>query len=201
MQLSFFKTTLMMSAITVMTVSCDRDDEIHVRNPAYHIHQSEKLSIPSAVDLPANAPKGNSRVATYFAVGVQKYKAQQKPGTDPGVYEWAFVAPKADLYDKTNHKVGTHSAGPVWQLDNGGGTIYAHAFAPPRSAPAASAYSIDWLLLKTKDGTVPTGAFSNVAYIQRIATQGGKAPSFAPQSATDTIDVQYTAIYRFSKIN
>jgi hypothetical protein len=50
-----------------------------------------------------------------------------------------------------------------------------------------------------KTGTVPTGIFSHVAYIQRIATKGGKAPATLPSAASDTVDVKYTAIYRFTK--
>jgi hypothetical protein len=64
------------------------------------------------VDVPENLPYGNTRVATYYAVGVQKYKAREKAGSYPLAYEWVFVAPQADLYDATNAKVGTHGAGP-----------------------------------------------------------------------------------------
>jgi hypothetical protein len=52
-----------------------------------------------------------------------------------------------------------------------------------------------------KIGKAPTGIFADVSYIQRIATKGGKAPATAPVSASDTIDVHYTAVYRFTKKN
>jgi hypothetical protein len=52
-----------------------------------------------------------------------------------------------------------------------------------------------------KIGKTPTGKFSDVDYIQRIATNGGKAPAQLPLSAGETVDVPYTAVYRFSKIN
>ena len=165
---------------------------------AAHIAASENLTIPAAVALPEN-PNGNSRVATYYAVGVQKYKAREKAGS-PGVYEWAFVAPQADLYIASNDKVGVHGAGPFWSvspLDS----IFAQQFSPARTAPSEDPGSIDWLLLKTKDGTTPTGLFANVDYIQRIATKGGKAPLTPPTSANETIDVKYKAVYRFSEKN
>ena len=69
------------------------------------------------------------------------------------------------------------------------------------SEMVACANSIPWLQLMPKAGKVPTGAFSNVNYIQRIATTGGKAPATAPASATETVDVPYTAVYRFAKKN
>ena len=167
--------------------------------PSYHIQASEKLEIPAAIDLPANLPNGNTRVATFYAEGVQKYKAVQT-GSEPATYAWAFVAPQADLYDVTNKKVGTHSAGPNWQLSPAD-SIFAQAYTPPKSAPSPEAGTIDWLLLMTKTGTTPTGIFSGVDYIQRIATNGGKAPATPPVSATQTVEVPYTAIYRFTKIN
>ena len=165
---------------------------------AAHIKASEKLAIPATVDLPANLPRGNMRVATYYAEGVQKYKAVQK-GTDPTTFEWAFVAPDAKLYDITNAEKGTHGAGPFWALSPAD-SIFGQQFSPVRTAPAPDIESIDWLLLKPKAGTTPTGLFTGVAYIQRIATKGGKAPLTPPQKITDTVDVKYKAVYRFSKI-
>ena len=73
-------------------------------NTAYaHIAASEKLIIPAAVEVPSNLPGGNTRVATFYAVGVQKYKAREKAGSNPLAYEWMFVAPQADLYDTNIH--------------------------------------------------------------------------------------------------
>jgi hypothetical protein len=182
-------------------ISCDRDDSIDRDSPSWHIAQSEKLTIPAEVDLPANLPNGNTRAVTHYAVGVQKYKAQAKANTQPVVYEWVFVAPRAHLYDQSNALVGSHSAGPTWQLFGVTDSIYAQHFMPVRSAPGPQAGSIDWLLLMPKTGKTPTGIFANVSYIQRIATTGGKAPATAPTAPTDTVDVPYTAVYRFSKKN
>lgn len=183
-------------------VACRRDSDIDIdiESPAYHIRESEKLTIPSQIELPDNAG-GNNRVATYFAEGVQKYKAQVKAGSQPVSYEWVFVAPQADLYDISNKKIGTHSAGPTWQLSGSNDTIYAQQFTPAKAAPSSEPSTIDWLLLMTKVGKVPTGSFQSVAYIQRIATHGGKAPATPPVSLQDTVNVHYTAIYRFSKKN
>ena len=174
--------------------------EANGNSAAANIAVSESLEIPAAVAVPENLPNGNTRVATYYAVGVQKYKARVKTGSDPIAYEWVFVAPQADLYGNTNAKVGTHGAGPFWEvspLDS----IFAQHFTPSRIAASPDAESIDWLLLMPKTGTTPTGIFTDVDYIQRIATKGGKAPLTPPTSLNETVDVKYKTIYRFTKKN
>ena len=174
--------------------------EANGNSPVAHIIATENLTIPAIVSVPENLPNGNTRVATYYAVGVQKYKARIKAGSDPVSYEWVFVAPQADLYDITNAKVGTHGAGPFWStspLDS----IFGQQFSPARIAPSPDPESIDWLLLMPKIGTTPTGIFADVDYIQRIATKGGKAPLTPPSDINETIDVKYKAVYRFTKIN
>lgn len=214
---SFSKSFCLTALLTVSFTACKRETitnncyectnntfpgnspEANGNSAAAHIAASEKLAIPAAVALPDNLPAGNSRVATYYAVGVQKYKAREKAGS-PGVYEWVFVAPQANLYNSNNKKAGTHGAGPFWSvspLDS----IFAQQFTPARTAPSEDADSIDWLLLKTKDGTTPTGIFEDVDYIQRIATKGGKAPLTPPATANQTVDVKYKTVYRFSKKN
>ena len=184
----------------LQTASVGSSLETNGNSPAAHIIASENLIIPAIVSVPENLPNGNTRVVTYYAVGVQKYKARIKAGSDPVAYEWVFVAPQADLYDITNAKVGTHGAGPFWStspLDS----IFGQQFSPARTAPSPDPESIDWLLLMPKIGTTPTGIFADVDYIQRIATKGGKAPLNAPASLTETVDVKYKAVYRFTKIN
>ena len=194
------KSVLAIFILSTLATSCKRDVDMEINSPAWHIHQSEKWIMPAAVELPANLPGGNTRVATLFAEGVQKYKAQAKAGS-PELYEWVFVAPQADLYDASNKKVGTHSAGPTWQLFGSADSIHAQQFSPAKAAASPDAVSIDWLQLMPKSGKTPTGAFANVSYIQRIVTQGGKAPARLPVSASETIDVKYTAVYRFTKKN
>jgi hypothetical protein len=194
-----YKMFLIAVAVLFFVAACRRNKEENTLLPSYLIQQSEKLTIPAVIDLPTNTPNGNARVATYYAEGVQKYKAQLKAGSSTE-YEWVFVAPQADLYDAGNHKVGTHGAGPFWQL-SAADSIFAQAYNPAKTAPSADANGVDWLLLMPKTGKVPTGVFNSVNYIQRIDTKGGKAPTAAPHSAGQTADVKYTAIYRFSKKN
>ena len=211
--------SVLLATTLAMFVACKRDAAVHdlreVQNSAAsnnssleangnsaaaHIAASEKLTIPAPVSVPENLPNGNTRVATYYAVGVQKYKARIRAGSDPVVYEWVFVAPDANLYDNTNGRIGHHGAGPFWTISPAD-SIFAQHFTPARTAPGEDPGSIDWLLLMPKTGTTPTGIFADVDYIQRIATKGGKAPLVAPTSLSQTAEVKYKAVYRFTKIN
>ena len=194
------KTLLVMATMSLLLFSCSKEYK-NERPPAYYITQSEQLEIPANVSLPVNHTGGYQRVATYYASGVQKYKAQIKAGSFPESYEWVFVAPRADLFDITNRFVGTHGAGPFWELTGGADSIFAQHFAPPKTSPSPIPGSIDWLLLMPKVGKTPTGIFTDVDYIQRIATEGGKAPVTPPVSLSETAEVPYTAVYRFSKAN
>ncbi len=213
------KSFVMATSISFVLVACKRDAVLNNSNveqsgvaasnpaletsgnsPAAHIAASENLTIPAAVSVPDNLPNGNARVATYYAVGVQKYKARVKSGSDPVAYEWVFVAPQADLYDNTNSKVGNHGAGPFWTISPAD-SIFAQQFVPARTAPSPDPGSIAWLLLMPKTGTTPTGIFAEVDYIQRIATKGGKAPLTPPTNINETADVKYKTVYRFTKIN
>jgi Protein of unknown function (DUF3455) len=195
-----YKQIILIPALSLTIIAACSKQKITDNQPAHHISESEKLIIPATIDLPVNTPGGNTRVATFYAEGVQKYKAQVNAGTNPITYRWALVAPLANLYDANNTKVGTHSGGPTWQLSITD-SIFGQQYNPPKSAPSPDPASVDWLLLMPKTGKAPTGFFANVSYIQRIATKGGKAPAVSPVSAADTIDVHYTAVYRFTKQN
>jgi len=195
--LSKFSSPLWIVAFILSTmISCTQDDETDPDSPGFHISESEKLVVPVEVGLPNSE---NTRVATFYATGVQIYNARQKPDSDPAEYEWVFVSPSATLFNDKNEQVGTHFAGPSWQLESGD-RINGQQFTPARVKNMASS-SIDWLLLMPKVGSTPTGIFEDVIYIQRIATTGGKAPATPPTSASETIGVDYTAVYRFTKGN
>ena len=192
-----FASAWWVAAFILLTIlSCHETDEIDPNSPGYHIAESENLVVPVEVDLPNS---GNTRIATYYAEGVQIYNARLKAGSDPAAYEWVFASPSAILFNENNEQVGTHFAGPSWQLASGD-RINGQHFTPAKTKSMAS-NSIDWLLLMPKDGSTPTGIFQDVSYIQRIATTGGKAPATPPASASETIGVEYTAVYRFSKGN
>lgn len=135
---------------------------------------------------------GESLALVVPAKGVQIYECRN--GKAPGAYEWAFVAPDAELYDAGGRVIGRHGAGPYWQALDGSrvtGTVKAKLDAPDAGAVA-------WLLLGTRS-TGPAGAFSGVTSIQRVNTVGGVAPSTpcTKDTAGTRARVQYAADYRF----
>jgi hypothetical protein len=96
-----------------------------------------------------------------------------------GGFAWAFVGPEADLLDCNSMLIGHHfasdagAAAPEWQtLD--GTYVVGHkrmAFTPDAGPPA-----VPWLLLQaTAHGG--SGTLSQAAYVQRLFTDGGVAPS------------------------
>ena len=139
-------------------------------------------------------PGANESLAMIaHAKGVQIYECRAKKD-QAGDYEWAFVAPEADLFDAGGNKIGRHYAGPHWESTDGSKLL--GALKERAEAPAADA--IPWLLLTTKsDG--PEGSFSKVTSIQRVSTVGGVAPKAGCSQAADgtTARINHTADYYF----
>src|SRR4029077_19059516 len=116
------------------------------------------------------------------AKGVQIYECRARKD-QVGEYEWAFVAPEADLFDARGNRIGRHYAGPHWESTDGSKIL--GAVKERADAPAADA--IPWLLLATKS-VGPAGAFSKVTSIQRVNTAGGAAPrAGCSQAAAGTL--------------
>ena len=154
------------------------------------------LQDPAATaDVPAKLqPRGNASLAMIAAAkGAQIYECRAAKD-QPGSYEWAFVAPEAELFDASGRKIGRHYAGPHWESADGSriaGTVKEHIDAPRPDA-------IPWLLLATRS-VGPQGAFSKVTAVQRVNTVGGMAPGTGcSRSAVGTVvRVPYTADYYF----
>jgi hypothetical protein len=148
-------------------------------------------SAPS-VDVPEKLQPGSSETLAMIvpAKGVQIYEC--RAGKE-GAYDWAFVAPEAELFDASGKKIGKHYAGPHWESADGSKIV--GATKERADAPAANA--IPWLLLSAKsDG--PDGAFASVTSVQRVHTAGGVAPKGCLQAeAGMRLRVGYTADYYF----
>lgn len=149
----------------------------------------------SVVDVPAKLrPSANESLALIApAKGVQIYECRAK-GDQAGQYEWAFVAPEADLFDARGAKIGKHYAGPNWESTDGSkivGTVKERADAPRSDA-------IPWLLLTSRSAG-SSGAFSKITSVQRVNTVGGVAPKQGcSQRNVGAIGrVNYTADYYF----
>lgn len=137
-----------------------------------------------------SAPKGTKMVLETMADGVQTYMCASENQT----FAWVFKQPEAALFDPQGRQIGTHFAGPTWQLDDGGtvaGEITARAEAPDHT-------SIPWLLLRATSHE-GQGLLSAVTFIRRSETKGGAAP----RSLCDASHVgeyarmRYSAIYQF----
>jgi hypothetical protein len=138
-------------------------------------------------------PPGASLAMVVPARGVQIYECRAKKDA-AGAYEWAFVAPEAELFDMRGNLIGRHFAGPTWQAIDGSkvtGKVASRVDAP-------DARSIPWLLLTTTNAG-PAGSFSGVTGIQRVNTVGGIAPAkpCTGEMLGQQAGVHYTADYRF----
>jgi Protein of unknown function (DUF3455) len=147
------------------------------------------VNVPDKLKPPAN----ESLAMIVPAKGVQIYECRAKKD-QPGAYEWTFVAPEADLFDRSGKKIGRHYAGPHWESTDGSkvaGTVKEHADAPQADA-------IPWLLLVTKS-VGPQGSLSRITSIQRVNTVGGVAPKSDCSQSTvgTTARIPYTADYYF----
>lgn len=153
---------------------------------------------PASIPQPAvpdnlKVPDGQLVLLKALGKGVQIYRCQANPD-NPSKFEWAFEAPEADLLNNRGKRIGKHYAGPTWEASDGSkvvGEVLQRADAPsPKAVP--------WLLLKAKSNE-GNGIFKNVTYIQRVNTEGGKAPAEGcdPQHSDAKVRVDYKANYYF----
>ena len=132
------------------------------------------VNVPDKLKPPAN----ESLAMIVAAKGVQIYQCQAKKD-QAGSYEWAVVAPEADLFDSSGRKIGTHYAGPHWESTDGSkvaGTVKERTDVPQADA-------IPWLLLITRS-VGSQGTFSKTTSIQRVNTVGGVEPKTGCSQST-----------------
>jgi hypothetical protein len=106
---------------------------------------------------------------------------------------WVLVGPDAKLFDDSGKQIGTHFAGPAWEWADGSrvtGRAVANATPDPGSIP--------WLLVTATDHQ-GDGVMKQVSSIQRLSTNGGKAPATGCDASHkgDKTRAHYTAIYQF----
>jgi len=145
--------------------------------------------------IPSNlvVPSGHVLLLQAEARGVQVYVCQAKSDS-PGVFEWAFRSPEAELLNSRGEHIGRHFAGPTWEGNDGSqvvGEVRATASSPSPDA-------IPWLLLQARSNQ-GAGVFSRVSYIQRLDTSGGRPPADGCDDAHSgqELRVDYTATYAF----
>jgi hypothetical protein len=141
----------------------------------------------AAVDTPAKLRVEGPIVARVHAKGVQVYTSEA--GKD-GALTWGLTAPDA-VFD--GDCTGTHSKGPIWKCISDGSTVEGHKL---ENVPAPTPGAVDWLLLEPKSHS-GDGRFSQVTFIQRLSTTGGKAPTSPPSKVGEVVRIPYTADYVF----
>jgi len=151
---------------------------------------------PPAVAPALVVPAGATPKIHDHAEGAQIYTCTATAGADGGAttYAWVLKAPDAILYDAGGAQVGTHGAGPHWTASDGS-TANGMKVA---EQPSPSSDAISWLLLRVAS-TSGTGVFSDVSYVQRVGTNGGKAPADGCDATTVGTDTRapYTGEYYF----
>ena len=135
-------------------------------------------------------PQGAALLDEASADGVQIYTCEAKGN----LFEWTFKAPEANLFDKQGRQIGTHFAGPTWKMADGSaivGEVIAKADALDKGA-------VQWLLLRAKshDGQ---GILAEAAFIRRIDTKGGVAPTTGCDAGhiSEQVRMRYSAVYQF----
>ncbi len=152
-------------------------------------------STTSVVKVPDKLQPGvNESLAMIVpAKGGQIYECRARED-QAGGYEWAFVAPEADLLDPRGNRIGRHYAGPYWEAADGSKIL--GMLKERADAPAADA--IPSLRLAAKS-VAPAGSFSKVTGVQRVNTVGGIAPKTGCSQAPvgTPARISYTADYYF----
>jgi hypothetical protein len=162
------------------------------------LQSSGSAAAPAAPDVPApiRVPAGAKLVEKFHATGAQVYgcAASEGGGGSGKKYGWTLKRPDATLTDAKGAEAGKHGAGPSWTAKDGSSVTGAKV--AQADAPAADA--IPWLLLRAT-ATSGKGQFSQVSFIQRLATKGGKAPATGCDAAHDgkELRVDYSADYYF----
>ena len=148
-------------------------------------------ALPDAVKVPA----GHRVALETVGVGEITYECRAKANS-AGAFEWVFVGPRADLNARSGSKLGSYFGPPATWAANDGSALTGTQLAV---APAMAG-SIPLQLVKANPAT-GNGAMSGMAYVQRVATRGGVAPSTACDAAAlgRKEIVKYQADYIFWK--
>jgi hypothetical protein len=151
----------------------------------------DQANLPDAVKVPA----GNKVAWETVGVGQITYECRAKNAPE-GTFEWVFVGPQADLNNRAGAKVGTYYGPPATWASSDGSKLTGTQLAV---APGGTG-NIPLQLVKANPAT-GAGQLTGVTHIQRVATQGGVAPSTActQASAGSKEIVKYQADYIFWK--
>lgn len=147
--------------------------------------------LPDAVKVPA----GNRIALETVGVGQITYECRAKANA-VDQFEWVFVGPAADLNGRNGSKLGSYYGPPATWASSDGSSITGTQVAVAPATPG----SIALQLVKANPASGP-GAMMGVTFIQRVATQGGVAPTIVCNGSAlgRKAIVKYQADYIFWK--
>jgi hypothetical protein len=151
-----------------------------------------QASLPASIQVPA----GNRVAMETVGKGEILYECRDKAGM-PGQVEWTFVGPEARLMDRAGKQVGRYYGPPATWEASDGSKLTATQLAVAPSGPT----SLPYQLVKANPA-MGSGAMTGISYIQRVALQGGVAPTTMTCSAANKgqrATVPYQADYIFWK--
>jgi len=154
------------------------------------VANAQKEQAPDVPDK-IQAPAGEEVALAAHASGSQIYTCKADA---EGKFTWTLKAPEAQLTDRKDKVIGSHSAGPTWKLKDGS-EVTGKAAAQVDSLDSDS---IPWLLVKVVNHS-GKGRLADVTTIQRIHTRGGKAPATGCDASHSGNEEKssYTADYYF----
>ena len=152
---------------------------------------SPKKEIPPDVPDAIQAPAGEEVVLLAHATGSQIYTCQ---AAADGKFVWTLKAPDAELHDRNDKVIGSHSAGPSWKLKDGSEVTGKAA----GRVESLDGQSIPWLLVKVVSHS-GNGQLASVTTIQRVHTHGGQPPVEGCDAAHHDAETKssYSADYYF----
>jgi hypothetical protein len=153
--------------------------------------QKDAKEVPPDVPDTIAVPAGEEVVLYAHATGSQIYTCQ---AAADGKFAWTLKAPEAELHDRKDKVIGSHSAGPTWKLKDGS-EVTGKAAAKVDSLDGES---IPWLLVNVV-GHSGKGLLTSVTTIQRVHTHGGMPSDDICDAAHVNTESKssYTADYYF----
>lgn len=175
--------------------------------PGLSAHDITPPPVPTNLRVPA----GHRPFLLGYATGTQNYVCLPSSSG----FGWTPFGPQATLFDDDERQIITHFLSPnpdeggmaraTWQHSRDTSTVWAMAITSSSDPAFVEPGVIPWLLLRVVGADFgPTGGdrLTETAYIQRVHTSGGLAPTTGCADATHVGNkalVPYTTDYIFYK--
>ena len=150
----------LLSAVTL--AACAGKGSLQAPTPMF-----SQTNLPPTVQVPA----GHKVAMETVGMGDITYECRAKADM-AGQFEWVFVGPDAKLMDRSGKQIGRYYGPPAtWENMDGSKVTATQLAVAPNNAG-----NIPLQLVKANPA-MGVGAMQGVAYIQRVDTRGGVAPS------------------------